>query len=115
LTNATFTCGNTSWNADAQLVFVGHTHAAIEANLGTFHIVNLGSVSNHNSADVRSSYVILETTRSSHTVERRFVDYDHQAAINQVRSVNHPAADFIIRHLAGEFTADWSNWLNSAS
>jgi predicted phosphodiesterase len=103
------------WNAEADLVFVGHTHAAIEADIGTLRVVNLGSVSNHSSEDVRSSYVILNASADSHSVERRFVDYNHQAAIDHVRSVNHPAADFIIRHLSGEFTADWSNWTSFTS
>lgn len=100
------------WNADADLVFVGHTHAPIEADFGTMRVVNLGSVSNHLSADTRASYVILDARDDGHDIERRFVEYDTEAAIAHVRAVHHPAADFIIRHLSGEFTADHSNWRN---
>ncbi len=103
------------WKAEADLVFVGHTHASIETELDTMRIVNLGSVSNHTSEDTRSSYVILDANATGHKVERRFVEYDNQAAIDHVRAVNHPAADFIIRHLSGEFTADWSNWKSFTS
>ena len=73
-------------------------------------VVNLGSVSNHTSQDTRSSYIILDVSATGHTVERRLVEYDNQMAIDHVRAVNHPSADFIIGHLAGDFTANWSNW-----
>ena len=33
------------WNADADVVFVGLTHAPIEADLGTVRLYNLGCVS----------------------------------------------------------------------
>ena len=98
------------WNAEADRVFVGHTHQAIERDLGSLQLVNLGSVSNHTSPEVRASYIILEATSDGHTVERRLVEYDNQAAIDQVNAVHHPAADFLIRHLSGEFTGNWSNW-----
>lgn len=101
------------WTAEADLVFVGHTHQPIERDLDTMRLVNLGSVSNHVSPDTRASYILLEASSEGHTVERRMVAYDTQAAIDHVRSVRHPAADFIIKHLSGEFTPDLSNWHHS--
>ena len=98
------------WDAEADLVFVGHTHQAIERDLGTMKLVNLGSVSNHTSPDTRSSYVILEATSESHSYERRLVEYDNQAAIDQLHRVRHPATDFIAQHLSGEVTANWTSW-----
>jgi predicted phosphodiesterase len=98
------------WSAEADRVFVGHTHQAIERDLGSIQLVNLGSVSNHTSPDTRSSYIILEATAEGHTVERRLVEYDNQAAIDHVRAVHHPAADYLIPHLAGEVERAWTSW-----
>lgn len=103
------------WNAEADLVFVGHTHAPIETDLGTVRLYNLGSVSNPISEDTRASYLLLTADAAGYSVERRRVTYDTESAIAHLNAVHHPAAGFITRHLSGSFTADWSNWRSFTS
>jgi hypothetical protein len=80
------------------------------ADIGTVRLYNLGCVSNHITNDARASYLLLTADTTGYSVERRLVAYDNQAAIAHLHAVHHPAEEFISRHLAGEYTADMSNW-----
>jgi predicted phosphodiesterase len=87
-------------DAAADLVFAGHTHRAMDRRLGPrLRLVNPGSVSNPVPAegDIRASYTLLVADQDSYEVKLCRVDYDHEAFIERLRSVGHPAADFIIR------------------
>ena len=95
-------------SADFDLVCVGHTHAAVETTLDGMRIVNLGSISNPNPPDLRASYIICESDGNGYRLERRRVGYDLDKAIEAVRKVNPPAADFIIAHFRGEVIPGWS-------
>lgn len=98
------------WNADVDVVFVDHTQALIVTELGAVQLYNLGCVSNHITNDTRSSYLLLTADTTGDSVERRLVKYDNKAAIAHLHVVNHPATDFISRHLNGEYTIEMNNW-----
>ena len=85
-------------DADADLVFVGHTHEPMVRRLGNVDVVNLGSVSNPQTADVRASYVLLDLTDSSLTFVHRRVDYDREEFVRRVHRSRHPSADFILSY-----------------
>lgn len=86
----------------ADLVFVGHTHQRMDEQIGAVHLVNLGSVSNPVGGDLRAKYVILTADETGHTIEPRFVDYDHQAVIDELEIIGHPSAAFISQFMRGE-------------
>ncbi len=86
-------------DATAELVLAGHTHRALDRRLGPrLRLVNPGSLSNPlpSEADTRAGYALLVADRDAYKVELRRVEYDHDAFIERLRSVYHPAADFII-------------------
>jgi predicted phosphodiesterase len=72
---------------NADLVFVGHTHCAVERHISALHIVNVGSVSNppRSAADRRTSYAIFEADRVTYRVQLRYVAYDAEAVIQAIR------------------------------
>jgi diadenosine tetraphosphatase ApaH/serine/threonine PP2A family protein phosphatase len=81
--------------ADAEVVFAGHTHQPTDRVVGGVRAVNLGSVSNPITDDLRASYVIVHADRHGHRVEHRRVGYDHRAFLQAVNRSGHPAADYI--------------------
>jgi predicted phosphodiesterase len=86
----------------AQLVFVGHTHVSLDRTVKGIRVVNLGSVSNPATPDLRASYVLLEATEKGYHLELRRVEYDREAVIEAVRRVKHPAAEFIANYFLGK-------------
>ncbi len=89
-------------NCNADLVVVGHTHQRMDEQVGDIRLINLGSVSNPVGGDLRAKYVILAADETSITIEPRFVDYDHQAIIDQLETTGHPSAAFISQFMRGE-------------
>ncbi len=87
---------------NADVVFVAHTHEAMIRRVANVLVVNLGSVSNPRSGDLRASYVLLELTDSGVELDHRRVAYDQKAFSDRVLRSNHPAADFILSHQRGE-------------
>jgi predicted phosphodiesterase len=81
--------------ADADIVLGGHTHQATDRRVDGVRAINLGSVSNPMTSDLRASYVILHADRHGHEVEHRRVAYDHDAVVGLVEHSGHPAAAYI--------------------
>ena len=98
-------------DADADLVVVGHTHEVMVRRIDHTVVINLGSVSNPRSPDLRASYVILEATTSGIELEHRRVSYDHQAFIDAVHRSRHPAAEFILSYQRGEQSGRALTWI----
>ncbi|MBI3912983.1 MAG: metallophosphoesterase family protein [Chloroflexi bacterium] len=94
-------------NCDADLVFVGHTHWAADRRAGNARVVNPGSVSNPFPPDLRASYVLLNADATGYRFEHCRVDYDHEAVIDQVKRVRHPAGEYIVRYMRGENISPW--------
>ncbi len=77
--------------ADADLVFVGHTHTPLDRTVDGLRLVNPGSVSNPVTEDPRAMWVLLDADEGGYRMERRFADYDRDAYLRQVTSLRHPA------------------------
>jgi predicted phosphodiesterase len=88
--------------AEADLVCAGHTHQPTDRWVGDVHAVNLGSVSNPVTDDLRASYVVVHADADGHRVEHRRVAYDRDAFLAAVAASGHPEADFIASFQRGE-------------
>lgn len=88
--------------AAADLVCAGHTHRPTDRHIGPVHAVNLGSVSNPITDDLRASYVIIHADRQGHQVEHRRVGYDHSAVLDRIARSGHPQAEYLASFQRGE-------------
>jgi predicted phosphodiesterase len=93
--------------ADADLVCVGHTHWAMETHHDAMRLVNLGSVSNPLPPDLRASYALLDADETSHRLDTRRVEYDHDAVIRRLHAVKYPAAILVETFMRGMKPAPW--------
>ena len=87
---------------DADVVCAGHTHLPTDRKVGDVRAVNLGSVSNPITDDLRASYVILHADRHGHRLEHRRVAYDHDEFLAILARAGHPGADFIASFQRGD-------------
>jgi predicted phosphodiesterase len=101
-------------NANADLVFVGHTHWAMDVAVDGKRLVNLGSVSNPFPPDLRAKYTLLDSDARGYRPEHCRVEYDRDAVIRQLTRAHHPAAEYIARYLRGEQKPSWSKNLSAA-
>lgn len=62
--------------AAADIVVAGHTHQPTDRTVGQVRAVNLGSVGNPITDDLRASYAILHADRHERRLEHRRVPYD---------------------------------------
>ncbi len=83
------------------LICVGHTHQQIDRKIGEWHILNPGSISNPRAPVLQAGYAVLDAARDGYRVEHRLVDYDRAQVISQLQKLNHPGADFIVKHMRG--------------
>ncbi len=88
--------------ADADLVFTGHTHWPLDRTAGGVRAVNPGSVSNPDGEDVRAKYVLLASDEEGYDIQQRCAAYDNAAVIAAVEAVRHPSAAFITSCMRGE-------------
>lgn len=88
--------------AEADIVCAGHTHQPTGRKVGDVRAVNLGSVSNPVTDDLRASYVIIHADRHGHAVEHRRVAYDHDRFLAGLERCGHPEVDYIASFQRGE-------------
>lgn len=81
---------------EADLLFVGHTHKALDRTVDGVRVVNLGSVSNPPGPDKRATWTLLEADASGHQLERRAVTYDLAAVLDRLESA--PAGNYASRY-----------------
>jgi predicted phosphodiesterase len=93
--------------AEADLLFVGHTHLPLDFTLEASRVINPGSVGNPLPPDLRACYVRLDVDKSGYQVSFHEADYDHDQVLELTKSVNHPAYDYIRSFLAGERRPAW--------
>jgi predicted phosphodiesterase len=86
----------------ADVICAGHTHEPTDRRIGGQRAVNLGSVSNPITSDLRATYVIVNDDRHGHRLTHQRVDYDHDAVLERVRRSSHPAAQFIAEFQQGK-------------
>jgi hypothetical protein len=84
------------------VVCAGHTHRPADRLIGSVRAVNLGSVSNPITDDLRASYVIIHADRDGYQVEHRRVEYDHAAVLGRVARSGHPEAEYLATFQRGE-------------
>lgn len=83
-------------------MFAGHTHQPTDRQVGGVRAVNLGSVSNPITDDLRASYVIVRADRHGHSLEHRRVAYDREAFLDVVARSDHPVGDYVAFFQRGE-------------
>jgi predicted phosphodiesterase len=89
-------------DATADVVCGGHTHQATDRVIAARRVVNLGSVSNPVTSDLRATYVVIDDDPRGHSLRHRWVEYDHDAVIEQLRRSTHPEADYLASFQRGE-------------
>jgi len=96
-------------DAEADVVCGGHTHQATDRRVGVTRAVNLGSVSNPVTTDLRATYVVVDSDRHGHHLSHRRVAYDHDEVVRRIARSDHPEADYLASFQRGEqvrFAAD---------
>ncbi len=86
----------------AELVFVGHTHAALDRTVDGIRVVNLGSLSIPLTPDRRAAYALLDADERGYSVEPRRVEYDLEAGVARVAASGQPGARFVTARLRGQ-------------
>jgi predicted phosphodiesterase len=89
-------------DADADVICGGHTHRPTDRRLGTTRAINLGSVSNPVTPDLRATYVVIDSDRFGHRIEHRRVSYDHAAVLERLERSDHPEAEYLASFQRGE-------------
>jgi predicted phosphodiesterase len=87
---------------DADVVCGGHTHRPTDRRIGPIRAVNLGSVSNPITSDLRATYVVIDSDRHDHRVAHRRAAYDHDAVLERLERSDHPEASYIAAFQRGE-------------
>jgi predicted phosphodiesterase len=90
--------------AAADIVCAGHTHRPTDRLVDGVRAVNLGSVSNPITDDLRAGYVIVHADRQGHRVEHRRVGYDRDECLARIARSGHPQADYIASFQRGDQT-----------
>jgi predicted phosphodiesterase len=80
---------------NADIVCGGHTHQATDRMVGSIRAVNLGSVSNPITTDLRATYVVIDDDPRGHRLAHRRVGYDHDAVIRRIEGSTHPEARYL--------------------
>jgi predicted phosphodiesterase len=89
-------------DAEADVVCGGHTHQPTDRQIGPTRAINLGSVSNPITSDLRATYVIVDSDRHGHRFAHRRVPYDHDAVLERLRRSSHPESHYIASFQRGE-------------
>ncbi len=92
---------------DADLIFVGHTHVAVDKQIAGKRLINASSVSNPFPPDLDANYLILEADETGHSIERHNVTYDREAVIRKAEELKHPGREYIIGFMRGTNQAHW--------
>ena len=94
--------------AEADLVIVGHTHVPLDRRVGSVRLFNIGSVSNPMRARLEASYALLDADATHHNMQLRYVEYDREAVIEELRKIKHPTVDFVAKMVRGEMLPPWA-------
>ena len=88
------------WLLDRQgrLAFGGHTHRAMDRDLGAWRFINVGSIGLPFD-EPGASYVIVTFADGQAQVDFRRVPFDVDAVVQGLEDKQHPAKGWVIRHL----------------
>ena len=76
--------------ANADLVLVGHTHAAIDRTVDGVRVVNPGSVSNPPEGGDQAHWILLEADPGGYRLTTRAVPYDVALMLTRLERYGHP-------------------------
>ena len=82
-------------DANADLVCVGHTHWPMSQMIGDVHLVNASPINLQSAPDFRAKYAMLEADNDGYSVTFRYVEYDREQVVSELKRINHPAADYL--------------------
>ena len=89
--------------AAADLIAGGHTHRPVDRTVNGVRYVNPGAVANAPPPDLRAGYALLAADVDGYALSHYRIDYDRQAAIDQLYARRCPNADFVAAILQGEW------------
>lgn len=81
--------------AEAELIFVGHTHKPLDRTVDGVRVINSGSVSLPATAERRACWTLLTADEQGHAVEPRRVAYDLDEVLADLHGVSHPSAEWL--------------------
>ena len=87
--------------SEADVVFVGHTHAIVDRVVDGVRVVNPGPVSNPIPGPDEARFAIVEAGPQGHSVELGSTGYDRAAVVDQLERVRHPSRGYLRRHFEG--------------
>jgi len=90
---------------EADLVIVGHTHVPLDRQVGSIHVINLGSISNPVTPGLQATYVLLDADEHGYRIQLRRVDYDREAVIKAIEYSRHPTPSFLTGFMRGKRVA----------
>ncbi len=82
-----------------RMAFGGHTHRPMDRDLGTWRMINPGSVGLPFDGDQRASYALVTFDDGLARVDNRRVAYDVDAVIAALKAKDHPATGWISERL----------------
>jgi hypothetical protein len=92
--------------SDADVICGGHTHQPTDRRLSRQRVVNLGSVSNPITSDLRATYVVIDDDPHGHALVHRRVAYDHDQVLSRLRQSSHPEAGYLASFQLGNQVKD---------
>jgi len=84
---------------EGKLAVGGHTHRAMDRDLGDWRFVNPGSVGMPFDGDQRASYALITFADGQASVDIRRAEYDVEGTIAALEAIQHPARLFTISRL----------------
>lgn len=84
---------------EGRLALGGHTHRAMNRDVGNWRMVNPGSIGFPFDGDPRAAYAVLTFEAGTVKVDLRRVPYDIEATIKALAEDNFPALDLMARRL----------------
>jgi len=94
--------------AEADLIFIGHTHAPLDRLAAGIRVVNPGSIGNPVLPGAGAYYAILEANGDGYQLTFHEARYDKVSAIAATVSSKHPAGEYIVSFLLGERVPEWA-------
>ena len=86
---------------ESDLICGGHTHQPTDRRLEHRRFVNLGSVSNPTTSDLRATYVVIDDDPGGHVLSYRRVAYDHNEVLRRIRQSSHPDTEYLASFQSG--------------
>ena len=86
---------------EGHLALVGHTHVAMDRTVGSWRVINPGSVGLSFGNPGVAEWALLSWQAGQLTVDLRRVDYDVAATLKTWETLGHPALDWIAPRLRG--------------